>query len=142
MRLARMLRIAFFVALAALMGCTASASPDAGLNPDAASNDTGPDGNGGDAFALQDVGGCHVQVTTTPRTTCNEDCTARLLLVSGASFCTFQCSSQDECTPYGLDCVSDVGACMPRCMTDEDCPAGFYRCDPVAHFCDSYPTGG
>ncbi|MBX3271356.1 MAG: hypothetical protein KF729_13910 [Sandaracinaceae bacterium] len=88
---------------------------------------------------------CELRVVSQPRVECRDACDARLLLVSGEYYCTFQCASTEECAPHGaaLECVVEIGGvCVPRCERDEDCPGGFFRCDPVGRFCDTYPVDG
>lgn len=84
---------------------------------------------------------CEVRISSEHRVECRDACDARLLLVSGAYYCTFQCTEAAECAPYGLDCIEEMGGvCAPRCEIDADCPSGFHRCDPVGRFCDTYPV--
>lgn len=140
-----------------LLACAARDPGDAGVTPDRL--DDVLDGAAFDAeleasvdsdaevpdAAVVGPGACELRVVTQPRLECRDACDARLLLVSGAYYCSFQCTSTEECAAHGaaLDCVAEIGgACVPRCERDEDCPAGFYRCDPAGRFCDTYPVDG
>jgi hypothetical protein len=115
-------------------GPTDAGVEDAAAPIDAPSEDASVSDAGG-------PGGCNVRVSSNPTVDCSDLCDARLLLVSGDHYCTFQCSLPEECTPYGLDCIAEIGGvCAPRCTIDSDCPTGFYRCDPVGLFCDTYPV--
>lgn len=143
----RALLLAVALGVAACGGGTVSAdagsTPDGGVADSAVPLDAPLDASSVDAAAddAAAVGACTVRLSSMPRVECDEACDARLLLVSGGYYCTFQCTTPEECAPYGLDCIGEIGgACAPRCTVDADCPAGFYRCDPAAHFCDPYPV--
>ncbi|MCB9613016.1 MAG: hypothetical protein H6722_11235 [Sandaracinus sp.] len=144
----------FAPAFLALLACSPSprpASSDAGTTPP----DAGPADSGRptseDAGAARDASNdaslpvppdlCEVKLAATPRTECRDSCDARLLLVSGGYWCTFQCERDDECASQGLSCIAEMGGvCAPRCRSDDECPEGFYRCDPTGGFCDTYPV--
>lgn len=89
--------------------------------------------------------GAPTNCIVTRATTCGSDCEARLSL-PGASdrYCTMQCSTDDECLPYGatLGCsLITGGACTPRCTSHAQCrQAGFGYCDLDGGTCDTFPN--
>lgn len=108
---------------------------------DGSVDDASVDAAGRDVGTTLPLDACEVRVSNDHRAECRHACDARLLLVSGAHYCTFQCGDDSECAVHGLDCVEEMGGvCAPRCEHDADCPAGFFRCDPVGRFCDTYPV--
>lgn len=90
-------------------------------------------------------GGAPTNCVVARSTTCGSDCEARLILPGATDrYCTMQCSTDDECRPYGatLGCsLITGGACTPRCTSHTQCRmAGFGYCDLDGGTCDTFPN--